>query len=247
MMQSGNLFVMTMNNPVRWIDPTGLFAIPPWLQPGGGLQLGPQLGPSGAIWDAIRQISSPLMYDPKALDSKNELNKQGAQGKPKVKVGNTTGPSPGGGGGHTGAGGVAPDDGRTGSVPRPQAPNNIINSTANPRHATAAQNAVNTATSTNPTLADVIRGATHTRSTRGNTPSGWHAHNFTSQGGNAAAQKHFDSLNPTNVQQGPDGKHGNLRGGLQVNIHPGRYAGGATTLEIYNPATRERIKIRFYE
>ena len=27
--QSGNLFAFTMNNPVRWVDPTGLFAQPP--------------------------------------------------------------------------------------------------------------------------------------------------------------------------------------------------------------------------
>jgi len=29
-LQSGNLFVYTMNNPVRWIDPNGTFAVCPW-------------------------------------------------------------------------------------------------------------------------------------------------------------------------------------------------------------------------
>ena len=36
--QSGNLFMYTMHNPVRWVDPTGLFAMPP------GLGLGNTLG-----------------------------------------------------------------------------------------------------------------------------------------------------------------------------------------------------------
>jgi len=29
-LQSGNLFVYTMNNPVRWVDPDGTFAVCPW-------------------------------------------------------------------------------------------------------------------------------------------------------------------------------------------------------------------------
>jgi len=33
--------MFTMHNPVRWVDPTGLFAVPPWLRiVGGGILLG---------------------------------------------------------------------------------------------------------------------------------------------------------------------------------------------------------------
>jgi len=234
--QSGNLFAFTMNNPVRWVDPTGLFAIPPWLQPGGGLQLGPQLGPSGAIWDAIRNADGGVAANVLCPLQKLEHAKKGGG-----KSGNGKG---GSGTGHGAGGDLSNLTAEQHPTVRPPI-NSISNSNAQVR---GAQNAVNNAATRNPSVNNVISNAMHTNSTKdARSSTGWGTHNFNSTGGQAAAQQHFDSLNPTNVRPTPNGQAGNLQGGFQVNIHPGAHAGGAATLDIYNPTTGEHIKIRFYD
>ena len=64
--------------------------------------------------------------------------------------------------------------------------------------------------------------------------------------GNEAARADFNSLNPTNVRTYPNGtKVGNLSDGRVVNIHPSSSSNGVPTLEIFNPTTNIRIKIRY--
>jgi len=127
--QSGNLFLFTMNNPVRWVDPTGLFALSPWLQPGGGLQLAPQLGPSGAIWDAIRNAGGGVAANQKTPLDKQQNLESGAQGGGKPGGGKSAGGrgdgTPGGAPGSS-AGGHPTSS----STPKPPAPNPPANNNA---------------------------------------------------------------------------------------------------------------------
>jgi len=60
-----------MNNPVRWVDPTGLFAIPGFGLPGGsGLQMVPNLPSLDAIRQAAGGGSSNTVFDMHDTDGK---------------------------------------------------------------------------------------------------------------------------------------------------------------------------------
>jgi len=105
----------------------------------------------------------------------------------------------------------------------------------------AAQNRGGTTTTQgNTPLNNILTNATHTNTT------GTGVQNFQSGGGMNAAMTDFSALNPTNVRMAPNGTIvGRLPDGRTVNIHPGHSVGGAPTLEIFDPNTRIRIKIRY--
>jgi hypothetical protein len=64
--------------------------------------------------------------------------------------------------------------------------------------------------------------------------------------GNAAAQADFNALNPSNVRTYPNGTIvGDLPNGRTVNLHPSSSLGGTPTVEIFDPATGLRTKIRY--
>jgi hypothetical protein len=60
-----------------------------------------------------------------------------------------------------------------------------------------------------------------------------------------AAKADFNALKPTNVRTYPNGTIVGKTGDLTINIHPGSSVGSAPTLEIYNPSTGLRLKIRY--
>ena len=68
--------------------------------------------------------------------------------------------------------------------------------------------------------------------------------------GYQAAKADFDNLNPSNVKIYNKGTSketivGNLSNGETVNIHPGTSVNSTPSLEIYDPATKTSIKIRY--
>jgi len=66
--------------------------------------------------------------------------------------------------------------------------------------------------------------------------------------GSDAARADFNALRPSNVrvpQRGDGRLVGDLPDGRTVNIHPSTSSGGVPTVEVYNPNTGIRIKIRY--
>ena len=63
--------------------------------------------------------------------------------------------------------------------------------------------------------------------------------------GNDAAKIDFESLHPENVRTYPGGTiGGDLPDGRTINLHPSSSLNGVSTVEIFDPVTNTRIKIR---
>jgi len=237
-MQASNLFVFALNNPVRFIDPSGLFVIDAAQNFGRGARSG-FVGFYQDLWhtvtnpaDTIVAAGQSIADDPlrayinmrisitPGLNTANQTlrylrahQNDGFYGL-GVETGRDLGQASTVLAGYAAAKGAGVVVGSVGKKVTPVARAMTID--------------------------DVLANAVHTNTTRTG------VQNFQASGGAAAARRHFDALNPTNVRTTSNGRIiGDLPGGNTVNIHPGTSVGGAPTLEIFVRSTRTRLKIRY--
>ena len=233
-MQAGNLFLFALNNPVRFIDPSGLHVLDSLQDLGRGLRDGFVAHYQNLVHVVTNPVDTVVGIVDAFIDDPLGMYLQTTILSPMNPI---TGPLVIG---HE----IASADGayETGFVIGGylgQASTVAVGYGVGKGLGAAAKKIEPVIRSM--TVDDILAGAVHTNTTRSGVQN-W----VSSTRGMDAARTHFDALNPTNVRTMSNGTIvGNLADGRAVNIHPGSSVGGAPTLEIFNRSTGVRIKIRY--